>query len=89
MSEEMKLADPLLKTAIVAAMLVLSPETLTEWRTRRNHPLKFIKLGHSVRYRLSDVEAFINSRSRPAAASPVARPRRSLKREASKAEPRS
>jgi hypothetical protein len=85
---EIKLADPLLTTAIVAAMLMVSEDTLIEWRSRRGHPLKFLKLGYVVRYKLSDVISFLeHSRSARSSESPR-RPRRSLKREASKLEPK-
>ena len=42
-----------------AAFLKLSNRTLQAWRVRGCGP-KFRKLGRSVRYRLEDVQAFVN-----------------------------
>ena len=42
-----------------AAFLHLSQRTLQAWRVRGCGP-KFRKLGRSVRYRLEDVQAFVN-----------------------------
>lgn len=41
----------------------LKPETLEAWRCRGGGP-RFVKLGRSVRYRESDLDAFIESRLR-------------------------
>ena len=41
------------------AILNVSPRTLQDWRVRGCGP-KFRKLGRSVRYRLEDVQAFVN-----------------------------
>ncbi len=45
-----------------AAMLRTTPGVLSVWRTTRRYPLHYVKIGRSVRYRLRDVEDFINSR---------------------------
>jgi excisionase family DNA binding protein len=81
-----ELADPLLTPAEVARMLRISKFTLVDWRARRKHGLKFIRLGWQVRYRLSDVENFLNLPARQR--DDAERPRRSLKRSGAKAEPR-
>ncbi len=39
--------------------LKVSPRTLQAWRVRGCGP-KFIKVGRSVRYRLKDVQTFVN-----------------------------
>jgi hypothetical protein len=46
-----------------AAILNIAPQTLSVWRTCGRYPLRYIKVGRAVRYRLADVEEFINSRS--------------------------
>jgi len=56
-------ADEMLTTAIVANMLDCSPGTLEVWRATKRYPLAFVKVGRSVRYRRSDVEKFIASRT--------------------------
>ncbi len=47
-------------TAQAADFLGLKKNTLEIWRFRGTGP-KFVKLGRSVRYRLSDLEAFIDA----------------------------
>lgn len=46
-----------------AAMLGVTVGTLQVWRTTRRYPLKYVKSGRLVRYRLEDVQAFIESRT--------------------------
>ena len=45
---------------LVAMGVAGSVHTLRSWRTQHRGP-KFIKVGSMVRYRLSDVETFLNS----------------------------
>ena len=52
----------LLKPADVSEMLGISIETLNVWRATNRYPLPYVKAGRLVRYRLSDVNAFIESR---------------------------
>ena len=49
----------LINEAHAGAILNVSPRTLQAWRVRGCGP-KFRKLGRSVRYRLEDVQAFVN-----------------------------
>lgn len=42
-----------------AAMLALKPQTLDLWRSKCPERLPFVRMGRAVRYRLSDIEAFI------------------------------
>jgi helix-turn-helix protein len=51
----------LVKPAQAAAILRVSLGTLAHWRTAgdRKRDLKFVKIGSLVRYRLSDLDAFI------------------------------
>ncbi len=46
-----------------AAMLGTTPGVLSVWRSTQRYSLKFVKVGKSVRYRVEDVEAFIESRT--------------------------
>ncbi len=52
--------DPILTEAEAAARLYAKPCTLNKWRTRRKGPA-YLRLGGKVRYRLSDIEAFIEA----------------------------
>jgi len=54
--------DRLLAPQQAAAHLGISPATLAKWRCTRRYPLKWIKVGGRVKYRLADLEAFIQSR---------------------------
>ncbi len=55
-------AEPLLKPEQVAQRLAIAESTLNVWRCTGRQQLPFIKLGSSVRYRASDVDAFVESR---------------------------
>lgn len=46
-----------------AKFLDVSPGTLQVWRSTRRYPLPFVKIGRKVRYRLSDLQAFVQSRT--------------------------
>lgn len=55
------LGERLLDEAQAAAILNLSPGTLTVWRcTRRGGPA-YIKCGRSVRYKLADLRSYVES----------------------------
>jgi excisionase family DNA binding protein len=45
-----------------ASLLGLSVETLNVWRCTKRYKLPYIKTGRLVRYRLSDLNQFIESR---------------------------
>ena len=47
-----------------ANLLGLSLATLTIWRATGRYNLPYVKVGRLVRYKLSDVESFIERRSR-------------------------
>jgi excisionase family DNA binding protein len=51
----------LLRTAEAAAYLNLRPSTLEQWRWNGKGPL-FVKMGRAVRYRQSDLDAFLETR---------------------------
>ena len=54
------MSDELLTPDDVAEMLDISPQTLASWRTTGRYDLPFLRIGRLVRYRLSDVEEFLN-----------------------------
>jgi hypothetical protein len=53
--------ENLLSPAEAAKILGTTPGTLGVWRCTKRWPLRYVKIGASVRYRLADVEAFIKS----------------------------
>jgi excisionase family DNA binding protein len=50
----------LITTSEAAAYLKVKPETLAKWRSVRKGP-KFYHVGGAVRYKVSDLEAFIEA----------------------------
>lgn len=50
--------DKLLTRREVAELLRIKPQTLAAWGMRIQH-LPFVRVGKAIRYRLSDVEAFV------------------------------
>ena len=56
--------DDLMTPAEVAAMLKISLHTLASWRRQANpHDLPWIEVGGSIRYRNSDVQAWLDKRT--------------------------
>lgn len=47
-----------------AEVLGLSPGTLSVWRSTGRYQVPFVKVGHLVRYRLTDLDAWLESRTR-------------------------
>lgn len=47
----------------VAEILGVTVETLNVWRATKRYNLPYTKIGHLVRYRSQDVEAFIQERT--------------------------
>lgn len=45
-----------------AEILGISPGTLTVWRSTGRYNLPYVKVGRAVRYRPSDIDAFIEGR---------------------------
>ena len=45
-------------------LLGVAPQTLAMWRSSGRVQLPYFKLGHAVRYRRADLEAFIASNMR-------------------------
>lgn len=44
-----------------AEIIGVAPGTLIVWRSKKRYPLKWLKIGRSVRYRIEDIEAFLSS----------------------------
>jgi predicted DNA-binding transcriptional regulator AlpA len=60
---ELNNQDKFLNEKELATILNIKPETLSNWRWDGKGPI-YIKLGSNVRYRLSDVQDFLNGRIR-------------------------
>nr|WP_286949091.1 helix-turn-helix domain-containing protein [Pseudomonas sp. UBA6718] len=63
--------DDLMTPEQVAAALLLSIRTLAAWRSSGRNPLAYLKVGGRVRYRRSDVDAWLESQSRTSTAAAV------------------
>ncbi len=53
--------DQLLTTAQAAELLGLSETTLSTWRSTRRADVPYLKIGGRVRYKRSEVEAWVKS----------------------------
>ncbi len=56
--------EQLLGAAEAAEMLKVSPGTLAVWRSSGRYALPFVKVGRHVRYRVRDIEGWLETRSR-------------------------
>jgi predicted site-specific integrase-resolvase len=56
-------SQQLLTEKEAAQKLIVAPETLQQWRHHRRYKLPYVKVGRLIRYRLSDLESFIASRT--------------------------
>jgi hypothetical protein len=57
-------ADPLLLPKATADILKVKEPTLATWRSKKLYPLPYVKIGKLIRYRRSDVLAFLDFCSR-------------------------
>lgn len=57
-------ASSLLDDIQTAQALKVQPNTLAVWRSTGRYDLPFVKCGRLVRYRVGDVRAFIEKRTR-------------------------
>ena len=57
-------SDSLLPPPEAAAYIGVSENTLSVWRCVGRYAIPFIKVGRLVRYRRSDLEAWLESRTR-------------------------
>lgn len=55
--------ERLLSPPQAADYLGVKPQTLAAWRCTRRYPLPYVRVGHSIRYRESDLRAFLDLRS--------------------------
>jgi excisionase family DNA binding protein len=53
----------LLSREEAAEYLGVSPKTLATWACTKRYPLPVVKLGRAVKYRVADLEKFIESRT--------------------------
>lgn len=53
-------APKLISSTEASKILGLKPATLAQMRWRGTKNLPYVKLGKAVRYKLSDIEAYIN-----------------------------
>ena len=54
----------LLTTAEVARALGVAAHTLAVWRSDGRHDLPYVKVGRAVRYRATDVLAYLDAQTR-------------------------
>ncbi|MGH8579397.1 MAG: helix-turn-helix domain-containing protein [Gammaproteobacteria bacterium] len=55
--------DPLWPDSDSEAYLDLKPGTLAVWRATKRYPIPYLKIGRNVRYRKSDLDRFLASRT--------------------------
>ncbi len=55
--------NTLLTRTAAAAYLGVSKGTLEVWACTKRYPLPYVKVGRLVKYRLSDLQAFVASRT--------------------------
>ena len=60
-------SDRLLSIADTAELLGVTVGTLNTWRSNKRYDLAYVRVGRCIRYRLSDVLEWINSRTVQAA----------------------
>ncbi len=56
-------SETLLTALQAATMLGVRPGTLEQWRSQARYGLPYVKVGRLVRYRRSDIEAFLARRT--------------------------
>jgi hypothetical protein len=61
-------AITILEPPQAATYLGLAPQTLAVWRSRGRYALPFIKVGGRVRYRLSDLNRWLEERTQTSGA---------------------
>jgi len=60
----MNVSSPMLDEAQAAKHLDVSPGTLSVWRSTGRYQLPYLKVGRKVRYRLSDLDEWLETRTR-------------------------
>jgi excisionase family DNA binding protein len=56
------LPEKLLTTEEAAALLTVAPGSLEVWRSTGRYQIPFLKVGYKVRYRMSDLLAWLETR---------------------------
>ena len=56
-------APKLLTTDQAATHMNIKPQTLIIWRSTKRYPLPFIRVGRSIRYRVEDLDRWLESRT--------------------------
>ena len=59
----MKTKENLITPEQAAEYLCMSPKTMNKWRSTGENNIPYSKIGRSVRYRLSDLDAYIAKHS--------------------------
>jgi excisionase family DNA binding protein len=54
---------PTLGNKDAAEYLGLQEQTLNVWRCTQRYPLPFIRVGRKIRYRIADLDRFLESRT--------------------------
>ena len=57
------MSDTMLSREQAAAFLGVKPQTLAVWASSHRYNLRYFKIGRLARYRLSDLERFIEARA--------------------------
>lgn len=68
MTEKTTLVQKLLTPKQAAAQIGVTAGTLSVWRSTGRYSIPFIKVGRNVRYRQSDLVAWLESRTRESGA---------------------
>lgn len=63
MTSETKPTLQLLTPREAAAHLGVAAGTLAIWRCKKRYALRYVKVGSKVRYRLADIEKFLEART--------------------------
>lgn len=67
MSTAARDADKLLTNQQTSDILSVTTGTLAAWRSSKRYDLPYVKVGRNVRYRLSDVMAWLDRRTQTCA----------------------
>ena len=62
-ADQLREAQALRDEAFAAEYIGVKPGTLQVWRSTKRYPLPYLKIGRLVRYRQSDLDAFLKART--------------------------
>ena len=60
-ADQLREAQALRDEAFAAEYIGVKPGTLQVWRSTKRYPLPYLKVGRLVRYRQSDLDAFLKA----------------------------